>query len=280
MNKTTLRLLVLPGALLALTLACNALASVPTGTPVPSATATLTPTGTPVPTATPTETLTPTPVPLSQQVTLKSNHFAESGQSPNYTISADTPLLEGSDDPRVQGFNSAAQDITGGAVNEFQASLKYAPATPITSGSSLDVKYELLYPPGAIYSLRFNMAGYFDGAAHPYHYSKTLNYDLEAGQELHLADLFLPDSNYLQVLSDYCRAELMKRDIAFDAFTTGAEPTEENYRSWNITPGGLLITFDEGQVGPYAAGPQEVLIPYSQLGDIIKPDGPLTHLLP
>jgi len=279
-NRSSLTLLTLAGVLLALTLACNALASVPTGTPVPTLTASLTATETPAPTETPTITPTETPVPLSQQVSLQSAHFEESGQSPNYTISADTPVLEGSNDPRVQTFNALAEEITQDAVNEFEASLKYAPATPITSGSSLDVKYELLSPPGDPYSLKFNMAGYFDGAAHPYHYSKTLNYELEAGEELRLADLFLPDSNPLQVIADYCKAELSTRDIAFDAFSTGADPTEENYRNWNITRDGLLITFDEYQVAPYAAGPQTVLIPYSQLSAIIKPDGPLARFAP
>jgi hypothetical protein len=143
----------------------------------------------------------------------------------------------------------------------------------------LEVKYDLLSPPGDIYSLKFTMAGYFDGAAHPYHYNKTLNYDLEAGQQLRLADLFLPDADPLPLIAEICKTELSKRDIAFDSFSTGADPTDENYRNWNITPDGLLITFDEYQVAPYAAGPQTVLIPYSQLSAIIKPDGPLARFI-
>jgi hypothetical protein len=42
-----------------------------------------------------------------------------------------------------------------------------------------------------------------------------------------------------------------------------------------ITKKGLWITFDPYQVAAYAAGPQTVLVPYSALKDIIKPDGPV-----
>ncbi|MGB7924961.1 MAG: RsiV family protein, partial [Pyrinomonadaceae bacterium] len=55
----------------------------------------------------------------------------------------------------------------------------------------------------------------------------------------------------------------------------GAAAKEDNYGSWNITRKGLLITFDAYQVGPYAAGPQWVVVPYSALKEIIRADGPL-----
>jgi hypothetical protein len=283
MNKRNLRVWIVLGILASSALACQALSPrevTPAPTASPTLTATETPTGTPTPTETPTATPTLTPLPLSRQVMLASVHFEKSGQSPNYTITSETPEMQGSDDPRVQAFNSLASGFVSDAINEFEASLKYAPATPVTSGSSIDIKYELLSPPGDIYSLKFAVAGYFDGAAHPYHYARTLNFDLEKGQEVKLSDLFLPDSPYLQTIADYCKAELATRDIAFDAFSTGADPTDENYRNWNITGNGLQITFDEYQVAPYAAGAQTVLIPYANLSAVINPEGPLTRFVP
>jgi hypothetical protein len=137
------------------------------------------------------------------------------------------------------------------------------------------VKYELLSPPGDIFSIKFSAMGYSDGAAHPYHFSRTVTFDLEAGQEITIDQLFLPGSNYLQIFSDVSKAELSTRDIGFDMFASGADPLPENYQNWNITADGLLITFDEYQVGPYAAGPQLVSVPYNALKDIIDPQGPL-----
>ncbi|MFS8085155.1 MAG: RsiV family protein, partial [Acidobacteriota bacterium] len=51
-----------------------------------------------------------------------------------------------------------------------------------------------------------------------------------------------------------------------------------NYKAWVITKKGLWIVFDPYQVASYAAGPQTVLVPYSVLKDIIKPDGPVAAL--
>ena len=55
----------------------------------------------------------------------------------------------------------------------------------------------------------------------------------------------------------------------------GSAPTAKNYESWTITKRGIGINFDPYQVAPYAAGPQFVMVPYSALKELIKPDGPL-----
>ncbi len=69
-----------------------------------------------------------------------------------------------------------------------------------------------------------------------------------------------------------------ERDIA--AWTEGAAPTIENYKSWNIQPDGLRITFDPYQVASYAAGHQTIVVPYAELGTIIRADGPLASFAP
>jgi len=58
---------------------------------------------------------------------------------------------------------------------------------------------------------------------------------------------------------------------------SGTEPTADNYAAWTITRKGLYVTFDPYQVAAYAAGPQYILVPYSVLKDIIKPDGPIAN---
>jgi hypothetical protein len=224
----------------------------------------------------PTATAAPTEIPLYERAQFTTESASESNEGPNYTITTELPALVGVDDGRVVEFNVIMRLAVKELVDGFKASMKEQPATPIVAGSSFDVKYELLSPPGYIYSVKFNVMGYTDGAAHPYHFSKTVTFNLETGQEITLDELFLPGSNYLQILSDISKAELSKRDIGFDeTFFTGADPTPENYKSWNITADGLLITFDEYQVAAYAAGPQTVTIPYSALKDVIDPNGAL-----
>ena len=52
----------------------------------------------------------------------------------------------------------------------------------------------------------------------------------------------------------------------------GTAPTADNYKSWNINPQGILITFDAGQVAPRVYGTLAVLVPYAELTNILAPD--------
>jgi hypothetical protein len=239
------------------TLACNVLAPIPAPTPSPF-------------------TPTPTPVPISRQVTLIPASFNETNQTPPYTITSQTPQLAGSDDPRVQAFNQRLNELVQKEVELHRQGFLQNPVPPISNGSSLDVTYKLVSQNGDIWSLKLDFSFYSDGAAHPGLYSITVNYDLSQGRELALGELFLPNTDYLGVVSKYCINELSKQPgFEGSGFEQGANPILENYRNWNLTAEGLLITFDVYQVAPYASGPQTVMVPFSELKPFIDPQGPL-----
>ncbi|NJC96864.1 MAG: DUF3298 and DUF4163 domain-containing protein [Anaerolineae bacterium] len=252
---------ILVGLTVLFLLACNATFTVgyPTPTNVP-----------------PTEPPTATSAPLiSQQVTLVSQPYIESNQDPVFTITAQIPQLTGSDDPRVQSFNQRLNDLVQNEITAFQQEFTNAPVVEVTTSSYLEVTYTLISQYDDIWSIKFVHNFYTNGAAHPGDFSHTVNYDLGQGRELGLGDLFLPNSDYLEAISNYCITELGKQPFFDGAFTTGADPTPENYRNWNITPQGLMITFDTNQVAPGAAGPQVVTVPYDQLQAVIDPQGAL-----
>jgi hypothetical protein len=232
--------------------------------------------GATAPAATPTLPAVPTATtaPLFQQVTLTSIPAEEDNQSPLYKLTTQTPSLTGSDDPRVMNFNNEMSALVAKDVADFKQNPADPNPPPGSNGSSFDVQYKLVSAPGDIFSIKFDVEGYREGAAHPYHYSQTVNYNLEKGADVSLVGLFLPNTDYLQAISTYCIAQLKTRGFGFDdLITQGAAPTPDNYRSWNITPDGLLITFDEYQVAAYAAGPQTVTVPYSELKSLIDPNG-------
>ncbi len=269
-NFRRLSLISLISVVFLITLACNASFTVFDPTPTP-----LSPTPSSVP---PTETL----VLLSQQVTLSSVPFSETDPGsnfPKYTIDSQTPQLTGSDDPRVLAFNQRLNDLVVKEVDAWRQNFQQLPITEYSNGSSLEVKYTLVSQINELWSFKFDFPFYSDGAAHPGLYSITLNYDLNQGRELALSDLFLPNSNYLEAISSYCITELGKQPFFDGPFSDGAKPTPENYRNWNITPDGLMITFDTYQVAPGAAGPQTVNVPYEQLKSLIAPQGPLSSFI-
>jgi hypothetical protein len=263
MKLNTIHKLFSASFILLIILACNTLAPVPTPTVIAS----------PIP---PTAASAPL---LSQQVTLVSQALNETNQTPPFTITSQTPQLTGSIDARVTAFNQRLNELIAKEVNIWRESFLQNTAPTVTSGSFLEVTYTLLSQIGDIWSFKFDFHFYSDGAAHPGSYSMTLNYDLGQGRELALGDLFLPNSNYLEAISNYCIAELSKQPGFDGPFAEGAQPTAENYRNWNITPDGLLITFDTYQVAPGASGPQLVTVPYGELQGLINPEGLLAGFI-
>ena len=243
------------------------------GTPTP-----LSPTDSPVPLPTETSLPTLTQPPLHLSVTLATVPMKEQGISPNYTIDAQVPTLQGSNDQRVTNFNNEMNLIIQQEISVFKDNLRELIVTPVSKSSSFNEKFSLLSAPGNYLSLKFEIIKYIDGAAHPSTHSRTVTYDLEAGSDISLDRLFRPGNNYLPLISNYCLAQLSPKIP--DLLTAGVDPNPDNYHEWNITPNGLLITFDENQVAAYALGPQQVVIPYKELQTIIDPQGPLASFLP
>lgn len=122
-----------------------------------------------------------------------------------------------------------------------------------------------------ILSIRFDVEGNKPGMAHPYHKTITVNSDLGHDRTLVLADLFKPHSNYLPQIADYSMRALQAEKLPADMITVGAAPTLDNYKNWNLSLDGLLITFDEAQVAPRYFGAQSVLIPWEVLKNILNP---------
>lgn len=232
-----------------------------------------------VPTAIPSFTPAATPT-QGQELILSSVPLHEENQNPNYQINAQVPTLQGSADPRVVNFNTTITNLINTEINVFKKNIAdLSPAAySVSPASSLDATYALVLQQGDLWSLELSFSVYLAGAAHPYDYTITVNYDVGQGRQLALSELFLPNSNYLEVISNYCITELKKQPYADSFSLQGASPTPENYRNWNITNDGLLITFDEGWVAANAAGAQKIVVPYSELQAMINSQGPLAGL--
>jgi hypothetical protein len=236
------------------------------------------------PTALPSPAPTATALPFYAQVSLSTSTASESGKGPDYTLQTAIPVLQSSmpgSEARVKKFNDEVMALIQPGLDQFRNELANQPATPIAGGSFYDVRYKLISPPGNnIISMQIQVEGMSDGAAHPYHVTISFNYDLEKEQQISLGQLFLPGVDPLPTIADYCKTELGKRDIGFEGFASGADPTAENYAVWNLSAEGLVIIFNEYQVGPYAAGPQTVVIPLDALSKIIDPSGALSGWKP
>jgi hypothetical protein len=200
-----------------------------------------------------------------------------------------SPLLSSdvNDESNVQYFNQAVQDLLTEESDKFKQKVaEYASSQKNLPRKSISNKLFIDFDTAAIdsgknhiVSIRFSVTGYITGMDTPYNYHRVLNFDLDNNQAIEMNELFVPDSNYLAVLSAYCQKSLSRRLSNKDMILQGAAPTEENYKNWNIKPYGLLITFDQGQVAPNIEGAQTVLVSYSKLKSVIASDSPLSACL-
>jgi len=229
------------------------------------------------------------PIEFSGGAEVASKSIKETNKKLKYEIDAEYPQVTGASDNRFDKFNQEAKNLAAGEAARFKKEMVEWSADQAdqgdqessTLGSSLDIGYNISLATDDLISTQFNIGTYFQRAAHPNSNSRVLNYDLKAGKLLKLGDLFKPGTRYLQTISSYSIKDLKKQsqskgDLLLDEeIERGAGADPKNYQSWVITKKGLGITFDSYQVAPHAAGPQYVLIPYSALKDIVKPDGPL-----
>ena len=223
------------------------------------------------------------PIAFTGDVDLVAKSIKESNKKLMYEIEASYPQLTGGSNPNFEKFNQAARGFVVKRVAEFKKDMapeeEEEPRPEGSMGSDLNVSYEVTLAQDDLISIKYSIGSYYQGAAHPNTFSEVVNYDLKNGKLLKLADLFKPGAKYLQAIANYCIADLKKqakdKGLLDEEIQNGAAPNAKNYQSWTITRKGLGINFDAYQVGPYAAGPQYVFVPYSSLKDVINPEGPV-----
>ena len=231
---------------------------------------------------------TPSPLPppptrvvsISQKLYLTIHSHIETYQDPLFTINSQIPQLAGSDDPHIQALNQIIDNHVQREIELFRDEFLLYSAKPLPSGSSMDATHILTAQYEDIWSFKLNFLYYYDNPKIPVLHSTPVNYDLAQGVELELSDLFLPNSNYLELMSSYCVAELNKRDTTDVSIYGATYPILYNYENWNITPEGLMITFNQTEVASSEAGPQYVIVPYGELNTVIDPQGPLQYFKP
>ena len=200
-------------------------------------------------------------------LTVITDLVSESSISPNYGVHAQIPQINGAD---AKKFNQAARSIVDAELAGFKKNINAwkLPTEMANRSSFMWIGYDVpLLTPNLI-SIRFAVDYYMAGAAHPNHYFRTLNYDRIANKEIRFSDLFKHPEEALKILSIASKISLSKPDFPF--FAEGILPKLENFANWNLTETDLRLSFDPYQVAPYAAGPQEVLIPFRDIQDLVK----------
>lgn len=202
-------------------------------------------------------------------------------QNPKISVKAVYPQLEGDEnDQAIAGFNDLTRKLIKKEIAAFRAKIKEIQpynkeGDQASKRSTLFIDYNsaAIKPnDDHLLSVRFTIQGFISSMPQPYHYYRVINFDLDTGEQIELADLFAPGSDYLSTLSTLASESLKKHLANKNMIDEGTLPTANNFKNWNLKPDGILITFDEYQVAPYVKGTQTVLIPYTDLKSVIAPE--------
>jgi hypothetical protein len=174
------------------------------------------------------------------------------------------------------------EDFVESTIKDFKTQGRFDTLTPEdiqimglsdTRKESIQVTYEEKEGPKTV-SYVFTM--FVDTlGAHPNAFYRTFTFNRATGEELEIADLFIPRSAYLTRLSAIAEFELSKSlgdFVEIDYIRQGTAPESLNFQSYSIEGNNLVLIFPPYQVAPYAAGTQTVSIPLSQLSEILKPE--------
>lgn len=251
----------------------SASGATPTDTSTSSAAATATATPTATPTASPTP--SPTAVPVAPIVT--SVTISSSASDSRWTVSFKKPVVSGIPAAVATAMNNAIATKVNGFITDFTGS----GLPPVASGdvpSTFEGNFTVALASPSLLSLRFTVVEYVTGAAHPFELVSSLNFRVPTGAAIHLADLFTGSAAALPVLRTQAH-NLLLADLGVDLTWPPTPPMSFFETCWVFTTAGLEFTWNQGDVGPMAAGAPLVAIPWASLHAVIKASGPAGEFL-
>jgi uncharacterized protein len=195
---------------------------------------------------------------------------------PHFSLAATYPVFQDAGMERInQTIHNFVLTLTEPFVRENQTVAADEEVPADMPSSSLDIDYDAPFSTDRYILIAFTGDDFRTGAAHGMPVIEPLIIDRRDGRQIQPNGLFRPGAPWMKRLAAMCRKNLARRDEVRsdpDGLRAGTEPKAENYRLLYPGPEGLTVTFPPYAVASYAAGPQDVLIPYAALSDILNPD--------
>jgi hypothetical protein len=153
------------------------------------------------------------------------------------------------------------------------------------SGKALSFEYndslKVVRQDSSLVTIQDNSFGYY-GGAHGMNAASFVNWNSKANKALKLSELFKP--GYEQQLTKIAEIIFRKDEklsetasLADDYFFKDGKFTlNENFL---ITPLGIKFLYNDYEIKPGAAGQTELLIPYAQIKQLLKPNTVITQYI-
>jgi len=119
-----------------------------------------------------------------------------------------------------------------------------------------------------VYTFRWHAANGLD-------VQKSVTASLQTGESYSFESLFKPGSNYKEVIDRIILKQIKEREIPTIGDFPGVSPNQEYY----LTDKALVVYYQEIQFTPHYVGIPEFPIPYTDIEDIVRKDGPIGRLM-
>lgn len=193
-----------------------------------------------------------------------------------YTASISYPVFKG-DTPVVDFANNALAERANRLMAEFKKAMPRtrtaAPSEALVSTSISFYTTELIT--GVMSSYMFT------GGAHGNSFSLPYNFAIVNGKpkELKFSDVFRPGTG--DTVSQRVLAKLKGVERAsFIADGSVSSMTADQLNRFIITKVGVKFLFDHYELGPYISGAFNVTLLFSEIDDVLLPNGPACCLIP
>ncbi len=140
----------------------------------------------------------------------------------------------------------------------------------------------ITYNSGNILSLEISEYVY-TGGAHGNSSFSLFSFNLENGKQIALDDIFKGDyKTELNRVGEKIFREHYQADSSQSLYDQGFFGFENGFalnNNFDLYKGGIKFQFNPYEAGAYVLGAPEVFIPWSEISDIIRDDGPLANML-
>lgn len=238
---------------------------------------------TPIPTETPTIFVEQSTIPRITILPVEKIWYAEDSTTlltvTDFTLSLDgdafSTLQAAFDNHHPGILDEVYQYLYEGALDHYEFNLNPGHF----NGYSVIFRAERSRCDSSVVSLRIIYGDYTGGAHGMYAYFGE-TYDVETGQQLLLADIVADAEGFYPNAIEYINNALYEEyeDGLFADYQSSVEQalSPDNEPFWYMTATGIVICFTPYEVGPYAMGAPEILLPYSEFATYLHEKYTLT----
>lgn len=199
-------------------------------------------------------------------------------------VFADWKRLEGPDEaPRVNGrIRGLVQASVGGFVEDVAEEVERH-GFACRDGSHgrcawLQHRQEVLLATDELFSVRDVVRRLMPGASAVEEEIRTETFDLETGRPITVAELFDPMTDWVAAVSIEAISRLAREPWTDERRVVGASSESGNFERFNLTHGGLVLSFAPGSIGGHGSNTVSITIPYRSLDGFWAEDGPVSRI--